>query len=83
MRMVLRISLGMTTLPRSSMRRTIPVAFILSNLSVEWMKRTLNLLFDIEEWLYWKIFDSLMVLKLAVQNVQNSSSSGIRFSSKK
>ena len=27
--MVLRISFGMTTLPRSSMRRTIPVAFIL------------------------------------------------------
>ena len=28
MRMVRRISLGMTTRPRSSMRRTIPVAFI-------------------------------------------------------
>ena len=28
MRMVLRISLGITTRPRSSMRRTIPVAFI-------------------------------------------------------
>ena len=32
-RIVRRISLGMTTRPRSSMRRTIPVAFILSNLS--------------------------------------------------
>jgi hypothetical protein len=28
MRMVRRISLGITTRPRSSMRRTIPVAFI-------------------------------------------------------
>jgi hypothetical protein len=28
MRMVRRISLGMTTRPRSSMRRTIPVAFM-------------------------------------------------------
>jgi hypothetical protein len=31
MRMVRRISLGMTTRPRSSMRRTIPVAFIYNN----------------------------------------------------
>ncbi|GAD14035.1 hypothetical protein GBL_2252 [Geobacillus kaustophilus GBlys] len=28
MRNVLRISFGMTTLPKSSMRRTIPVAFM-------------------------------------------------------
>ena len=34
MRMVRRISLGMTTLPRSSIRLTIPVAFMLSNLSL-------------------------------------------------
>ena len=32
MRIVLRISLGMTTLPRSSIRLTIPVAFIYENL---------------------------------------------------
>ena len=32
MRMVLRISLGITTRPRSSIRRTIPVAFIYLNL---------------------------------------------------
>ena len=33
-RMVLRISLGMTTRPRSSMRRTIPVAFIWHSLLI-------------------------------------------------
>ena len=54
MRMVLLISFGMTTRPKSSMRRTIPVAFIVSNLSVEWIELTLNLLFDTERKIYWK-----------------------------
>ena len=54
MRMVLLISFGMTTRPKSSMRRTILVAFIVSNLSVEWIELTLNLLFDTERKIYWK-----------------------------
>lgn len=51
MRMVRRISLGMTTLPRSSMRLTIPVAFMLSNLSCY---ETLEVLSAPRKHLYWK-----------------------------
>ena len=42
-RMVRRISLGMTTRPKSSMRRTIPVAFIISNPSCPSQGRSLFL----------------------------------------
>ena len=42
-RIVRRISLGMTTRPKSSMRRTIPVAFIISNPSCPSQGRSLFL----------------------------------------
>ena len=53
-RMVLRISLGMTTRPRSSMRRTIPVAFIVFKTFQLWVELALEVLSARYERLFWK-----------------------------
>ena len=53
-RMVLRISLGMTTRPKSSMRRTIPVAFIVFKTFQLWVELALEVLSARYERLFWK-----------------------------
>jgi len=55
-RMVLRISLGMTTRPKSSMRRTIPVAFMSFKTFPFRVRFTLEILSAPREWLCWKIW---------------------------
>ena len=53
-RMVLRISLGMTTRPKSSMRRTIPVAFIVFKTFQLWVELALEVLSAQCGRLFWK-----------------------------
>ena len=60
-RMVLLISFGMTTLPRSSIRRTIPVAFIYI-LSLNF--QIALLVFVIYGDLYSNLYDYLLFVKL-------------------
>lgn len=55
-RMVRRISLGMTTRPKSSMRRTIPVAFIRFKTFQLWVELALEVV-SARRWrLFWKIY---------------------------
>ena len=53
-RMVRRISFGITTRPRSSMRRTIPVAFIVFKTFPFWVELALEVLSARYERLFWK-----------------------------